>query len=117
MSGGLLVQNAAKTAAPFRTGTLRRSIHIGGHTDKAGDFEGSDIGGNSPRQIVIGTNVPYARRIEYGFSDTDVLGRTYHQPPNSYLRSSMDSQEGAVMREVAEALRDLLKAHFGRMMA
>lgn len=123
VSGALLIQNAAKSNAPWKTGTLRRSIHIGGHTDKAGDFAAggsapySDIGGNSPRQVSIGTNVKYGRRIEYGFSDTDVLGRTYHQPPNPYLRPAMDSEEDAVRKEVAEALRDLLKAQLGGMMS
>lgn len=29
----------------------------------------------------IGTNAPQGRRLEFGFSGTDSLGRTYNQPP------------------------------------
>lgn len=109
VAGGLLIQNGAKQKAPYLTGTLRRSIHIGGHTF-AGAEGASDIGGNSDHEIRIGTNLPYARRIEDGFSGVDALGRTYNQPPQSYLRSSMDENRDAAIREVADATRDLLRA-------
>lgn len=116
VSGALLIQNAAKSKAPYLTGTLRRSIHIGGHTGQAGDFAGNDIGGNGPREILVGTNVPYARRIEYGFSGADSLGRVYHQAAQPYLRPAMTEQQGAVIKEVAQALKAILKAQLGAML-
>lgn len=109
VAGALLIQNQAKANAPAKTGTLRRSIHIGGHTAESGEGY-SDIGGNSPQQVAVGTNLIYARRIEYGFSGTDSLGRTYNQPPRSYLRRAADEQRDAAIREVANAFRDLLRA-------
>ena len=54
---------------PVLTGRLRASIQT---TTPLGDWEpGQDI--------TIGTNVDYARRIEYGFVGKDKLGRLYDQ--------------------------------------
>lgn len=114
VAGALLVQNAAKENTPWKSGTLRRSIHIGGHADKNPDMvEGQlpepEIGGSSAT-VYVGTDVEYARRIEYGFEGQDALGRTYHQPAQPYLRPAIDENQAAVQREVGEALRDLLRA-------
>lgn len=109
VAGALLIQNAAKTDAPYLTGTLRRSIHIGGHTFEGGEGAG-DIGMNTSQQVAVGTNLPYARRIELGFSGTDALGRTYNQPPRSYLRKALDEQRDAAIRETADAFRDLIRS-------
>lgn len=107
VAGALLIQNAAKQNAPVLSGTLRRSIHVGGHTFGGG---GGDIGGNSATQVAVGTNLAYARRIEYGFSGADALGRVYNQAAQPYLRPAMDSERGAAIREVGAALQDLLRA-------
>lgn len=56
---GLDVTNLAKKNAPLKTGRLRRSIHPETFQD------GNQITG------VVGTNVAYAARKEYGFQDTE----------------------------------------------
>jgi len=61
------VVDRARTRAPVDTGALRDSIH------KIGGTGGS---------VFIGSNLPYAGRIEYGTSKT---------PPQSFLRSALDS--------------------------
>lgn len=116
VSGALLVQNRAKENAPFITGNLRRSVHIGGHSGEselAASETGTDIGGNKSdrdhAEVLVGTNVEYARRIEYGFSGTDSLGRSYNQPPQPYLRPAMDEKKSAVAKEIGEALKILLR--------
>lgn len=120
VAGGLIVQNAAKQAAPYRTGNLRRSIHIGGHEDLATDRQGitdktgatvpdPEIG-TTDAAIYIGTDVVYARRLEYGFSGQDARGRRYQQGPRPYLRPAIDTNGSEVRQEVVEALRDLLRA-------
>lgn len=114
VAGGLIIQNDAKRRAPYRTGNLRRSIHIGGHADLATDRgeivdqTGSPVpppetwpGGGG---IYIGTDVEYAAPVEYG------AGR---RPPQPYLRPAIDTNGDAVRTEVAEALRDLLRAALG----
>ena len=113
VAGALLVVNAAKQDAPYRTGNLRRSIHVGGHGDLS-NTTGTQIEAPTVSatrvEVLAGTNVEYARRIEYGFNDTDSLGRTYAQEAQPYLRPAVDENEAAVQREVANALRDLLRA-------
>lgn len=37
----------------------------------------------------VGTNRPQARRLEYGFSGVDSLGRRYHQPPYPHARPAL----------------------------
>jgi HK97 gp10 family phage protein len=114
VAGALLVQNDAKRRAPFLTGTLRRSIHIGGHDELNSDGESGNVPGPeiTPTEIAvyIGTDVAYARRIENGFSGADRLGRTYSQPAQPYLRPALDENQAAVRHEVGEALRDLIRA-------
>lgn len=113
VAGALIVQNAAKEQAPFLTGTLRRSIHIGGHEELNPDGEG----GNVPEPevdgasvaVYVGTDVEYARRIEYGFNGTDSLGRQYSQAAQPYLRPAADENQAAVRTEVGEALRELIR--------
>ena len=114
VAGALLVQNAAKENAPFRTGTLRRSIHIGGHADLNPDGVAGKV--NDPEvddtsvAVFVGTDVEYARRIEYGFEGADRLGRTFHQPAQPYLRPAVDETRREVVQEIGEALRDLIRA-------
>lgn len=115
LSGGLLIANDAKRRAPYRTGNLRRSIHVGGFGAQGGlegTTTGTDIGGRrstpTSAEVLVGTNVEYARRLELGFTGTDSRGRRYHQPARPYLRSALDSQRQNVVREVGQALRDLL---------
>lgn len=45
----------------------------------------------SPLEVtgVVGTNVEYARRLEYGFSGTDAAGRMVDQAPRPFLRPAL----------------------------
>lgn len=113
IAGGLLVANDAKARAAYKTGNLRRSIHVGGEGVQAAST-GSDIGGQEVgadfAEVKVGTNVEYARRIELGFAGADSLGRIYDQPARPYLRPALESQRGAAEREIGDALRDLIRA-------
>ena len=97
-AGALLLQNRMKELAPVLTGTLRRSIHT------------ESTGGGSSVEISVGTNVPYAKRLEFGFSGTDSLGRTYNQPARPYMRPAMEQTRTQVVSEIAASLRRLLEA-------
>lgn len=118
VAGALIIQNEAKRRAAYRTGTLRRSIHIGGHTDLASDYQKPpdvpelpppDVGAHDV-EVYVGTNLEYARRIEYGFQGADSLGRVYNQAAQPYLRPALDENGAAVRQEIAEALGDLIRA-------
>lgn len=93
MAGAQIVANAAREKAPVLTGTLRRSIR-------------AEVAG---REVLVGTELPYARRIEFGFNAADLRGRTYHQQPRPYLRPALDENRQRVNEAVANASRDLLK--------
>ena len=73
----------------YKTGTLRRSVHV----------EPSSEGGRPVS--LVGSNVPYARRIEYGFWDMqDSLGRHYFQRAQPAWRPAFDlnkSKYGRIM--------------------
>ena len=117
VAGGLEISNEAKINAPYITGTLERSIHIGGHVsesapgftphDVAGDY--SDIGGekieSNAASILIGTNLVYAKRLEFGFNGPDKLGRIYHQPAQPYLRPAVDTKKERAFKVIGEALK------------
>lgn len=107
--GALQIANAAKEKAPYRTGNLRRSIHIGGHTDvdpqmamDMSDTTGTDLGGaghyaKHQARVLIGTNVDYAATMEY----RDAGQR-------AYLRPAADEKKADAIRDMREALADQL---------
>lgn len=77
------VKNASKPRAGppgprLQTGNLVRSITVDMRLDAGAPT------------AYIGSNAPYARRLELGFSDTDSLGRRYTQPPYPYLGPALD---------------------------
>lgn len=97
--GILPIQNAAIENAPYLTGTLSRSIH----TEEIDKTDHSAM-------VATGTDVEYAARQEFGFNDTDALGRTYHQPARPYMRPAYDDHRDEAVNEVEDALRDIIKS-------
>jgi phage gpG-like protein len=81
--------NDVKAITPYKTGTLRRSIHV------------EPVSENT---VLVGTDLPYARRLEYGFMDKDKLGRIYHQAPRPYFRPPLDQNFAKYQRMYLEAL-------------
>ena len=102
-AAALVPMNAAKRLAPYLTGNLRRSIHVGGYSDGLeSPTDGTDIGMPSQKHTVaVGTNVGYARIIEYGGP-----GRA----AKPYLRPALENNKDKIRQEFADALRDVLKA-------
>lgn len=94
MAAAQVVVSAASANAPVLTGTLRRSIR-------------AEVVG---RDVLVGTELPYARRIEYGFNGADSRGRVYHQAARPYLRKAMDERKAEVADAIRRASADILKA-------
>lgn len=90
---GMETANAARQRAPYKTGTLRRSIEV------------IELG---PRQVAVGSRQPYAARIEFGFAGRDSLGRLYNQPAKPYLRPAIEETRQAMTRIFAEEVRRAL---------
>ncbi|MFA4972894.1 MAG: HK97-gp10 family putative phage morphogenesis protein [bacterium] len=95
--GAMKVMNSAKRKAPYKTGNLRSSIHIE-----------SESSGKDEAVVRVGTDVEYARRMEFGFRGTDSRGRKYNQGPHAYLRPALDENKAEVKREIKRALEKLL---------
>lgn len=71
------------------TGDYRRSI-----TTELGSFKGA-------RAAIVGTNSPQGRRLEFGFTGADSLGRHWHQPPFPHFRPASDEIEGPFIAAMA----------------
>lgn len=114
IAGGLVIQNDAKRNAPYLTGNLRRSIHIGGESMEGAVIQRTGEPVPEPEinglqsSISIGTDVDYAARKEFGFDGTDAAGRTHHEGATPYMRPAVDNNRSEVSREIAESLRDLV---------
>ena len=89
--GAMPIVNQAKMppplGAPYRTGTLRRSIHSEAVTVTMNEAS-----------ILIGSDLPYAERMEYGGS---------MQCPDGYLRKALDMQYPKAIEEIRESLKTL----------
>ena len=131
VAGALQIANAAKEKAPYKTGNLKRSIHIGGHTDMTPDWQESEAGdlgkaGRNARfqtRVLIGTDVIYARVQEYGgtiraknkpylvFKTAD---GSWHRvksveiTAHPYLRPAADEKKAEAIRDMRDALADQL---------
>lgn len=99
-AGLLPINNAAQRLAAYQTGTLRRSIHIEPIKQSATYAEAAS-----------GTDVEYGPRIEFGFNDTDSLGRSYHQAAQPYMRPAYDAYTGEAISETEKALRTIVTKH------
>lgn len=57
----------------------------------------------SHTEVVVGSEAPQARRLEFGFVGTDSLGRRYNQPPYPHWRTAMDEIEPLFVAAVVAA--------------
>lgn len=107
-TGALVVQNAAKEKAPYRTGTLRRSIHM--ETTKRTRDE---------VEVAVGTDLEYAAIHEFGGTITPKTAKKLHFfvdgeevfadevqiPARPYLRPALDENKDKVVEEIGAALK------------
>lgn len=100
-SGLTLIRDAASAKAPYKTGNLRRSIHIEIEEKRKNYAMG-----------VVGTDVVYGPMQEFGGVVTNAFGKgiTATIPAHPYMRPAWDENIDAAKREIKEALVDLLKA-------
>jgi len=91
------IQNEAIVLVAKDTSTLARSLHTEIAEQRA-----------TYAEAISGTDVEYARRIEFGFSGVDSLGRHYNQPAQPYYRPAYDTKRGEAIRDTSNALRDII---------
>ena len=109
VAGALQIANAAKIKAPYKTGNLKRSIHVGGHINATPQMEmdmadttGTDIGGSGRYgkhqvRVRVGTNVEYAAPLEYRNAGA-----------RAYMRPAADEAKAEAIRDMRDALADQL---------
>lgn len=112
-AGALVLQEAAKERAPFRTGTLRRSIHVAN----------TDQGTLKQRQVGPLASVPYAAIKEYGGvikpkqarmlawkteSGAWAFARRVVIPAKPYMRPAFDENKKRVQDAMVDAFRMVL---------
>jgi hypothetical protein len=56
----------------------------------------------------IGTDLPYGRRLEFGFSGTDSLGRTYNQPPFAHVQPALGYIGAMLLAQMRLAVSEVL---------
>lgn len=56
----------------------------------------------------LGTDLPYGRRLEFGFSGTDSLGRSYNQPPFPHVQPALGFIGQTLMAQMRLAVSEVL---------
>lgn len=91
---------------PVVTGNLRKSLIVAINGMKAGKGEESHINAiplmRPGDTVFIGWTAEYARRMEYGFTGTDSLGRSYNQQGYGFLRQAVQKW-GQIVRDNARS--------------
>lgn len=93
-----MVASDARAKAPVLSGTLRRSITV-------------EV--VAPGDVRVGSDVLYARRIEYGFQGADSRGRSFHQAAQPYLRPALDENRDRVRRAIIDGARAVVRSALG----
>ena len=83
---------------PYKTGTYRRSFEME-TTEKTAER----------CTVVVGTDAPQARRLEYGFVGADKLGRVYNQAARPHIRPALDENRGTAVAEFRAAIGDIIR--------
>lgn len=94
-AGALLVENQAKNDVAYDTGTLRRSIMH--------EVRGDDA------YIGPSAEIPYAARIEFGFTGADRLGRVYNQAAQPYMRPALQKVQSQIRGEFVNSINDIIR--------
>jgi hypothetical protein len=56
----------------------------------------------------LGTDRPQGRRLEWGFTGTDSIGRSYNQPPFPHVQPALPFIEATLMASMRLALAEVL---------
>lgn len=57
----------------------------------------------------IGTELPYGRRLEFGFTGTDSLGRSYAQPPFAHVQPALPYIGQTLLMQMRFAVAEVLR--------
>ncbi len=95
-----------RTNGSVVTSNLINSLAYSTDTEQGGvkgNTTGTPIALANKQSVRIGTNVVYGPRVEFGFTGTDSLGRSYHQPAKPYLLSAIQTHKDKIIKILALA--------------
>lgn len=98
-NGAIPIMEEAQAVVHVDTGALRDSIRI------------QALETTTTRATVgigPGAEIPYARRIEFGFIGVDSLGRHYNQQPYPYMRPAFDAKKDEAAQAIKDSLREAI---------
>ncbi len=112
-SGAFLILNEAKRRAPYRSGSLRRSLNME-TTEKSAESA----------SISIGTNLEYAAIQEFGgtiepkvadalrfeIGGGEIFANVVQMPAQPYLRPAIDEKRRAAEREIRDAWKAAIRS-------
>ena len=113
LAGADVIRNAAVAKAPYRTGTLKRSLHA--------ELEGAST---TQATAIIGTDAPYAAQVEFGgtitpkskkllhwvdASGVDHFAKSVTQVARPYLRPAFDEKSDEAANEIGNALQQAIE--------
>ena len=59
-------------------------------------------------QCTIGTDLPFGRRLEFGFTGTDSIGRNYNQPPFPHVQPALGYIGATLLASMRLAVSEVL---------
>ncbi|MCX5000990.1 hypothetical protein [Streptomyces longwoodensis] len=59
-------------------------------------------------QCTIGTDLPYGRRLEWGFVGVDAIGRHYNQPPFPHVQPALPYIQSTLLGSMRIAVSEVL---------
>lgn len=115
-AGAEEILNSAKDKAPYKTGTLRRSLH-----SETGEKSGARV------SVLAGTDLEYAAMQEFGgtvvpkkgrflvfeIDGKKIFARKVTIPAHPYLRPAFDEQKGEAVKVFRLAVGDQVRAIAG----
>lgn len=121
-TGAKIEGDAKKGPVPVDTGRLRASIthNWSGSNMSRATIKNPSNNPKNPSQpddaigapqgpkglvVVVGSNVAYAKRWEYGFKGKDKLGRKYNQEGRFYLSKAYYKNEGEALSRIKKVMK------------
>ena len=102
LAGGELVAAEYRRRVTVLSGDLQRSIGV---SIKRGRSGGKRV------EVRAGSNLPYAKRHEFGYIGPDKLGRRFNQPAHPALRPAARSQLPKARLTIIAASKAWIKAN------
>lgn len=102
------VQSALTSAGSILVASVQGNMHW---MNPTGALEASiHVVNDSPYEIEVGSDLPYARRREFGFTGmVDSLGRYFpYDPPAYYFAAAASQEHDNVLRLIDEAVEKAL---------